>query len=193
MSNHSDLYEYLVDKLNDLSAAARMVIVLDPDRRLRLDEKAGIGRRPWRVIGYDGNDLAFRRQWPHQIDVNSSTLVWATGSAWPVASNQINLSSLTDVVRQADDILDLSLVGVLSALMPRETWPPESVNRHADILASRLNRVVEAYTDLRPHLGLRPVLDSHSIRALALSCLQPAIAPKPLSIWVRPLALWIFP
>ncbi len=175
----TSLNEFLSQRLQALPAAARLVVVLDPGGRLGLEAELALGRRKWQVVRYDGNDLAFRKQF--QLD--GRVFVWVTGPAHigtEMSDRRIDLSSLTDIVHKADDIFDLSLTGVLIMLLPGETWPPAPVERHAEIISTRLDVFVKAYLALRPHLGRGTVLDAHSVRAMVLHCLQPDVAPQEL-------------
>ncbi len=179
----ADLHEYLNDRLSALPTAARLVLVLDPDSRLALESEWAVGRRKWQVIRYDGNDLAFRKQ----FQLEGRVLIWVTGPTVTLAKAQkpsqgwqIDLSSLVDVLRKADDILDLSLVGVLTALVTGETWPPAPVEQHAEVISARLDTFIEAHTTLRPYLGRGAALDAHSVRAMVLHCLQPDVDPREL-------------
>jgi len=92
-----------------------------------------------------------------------------------LTTRPLDLSTLTDVVRRADSILDLSLLGVLKTLKPREAWPPEAVARFEPLLAARLGTVMKAHTELRRTLGSDVPLDTHCLRALVLHALHPAI------------------
>jgi len=175
----ADLHEFLNNRLSALPAAARLVLVLDPDGRLALESELAVGRRKWQVVRYDGNDLAFRKE----LVIGDPDLVWVTGPPSGTLDKQaqrIDLSSLVDVLRRADDVFDLSLVGVLTALVPGETWPFASVELHASIISSRLDTFIGAYSALRPYLEPEAVLDTHSIRAMALHCLQPDVDPREL-------------
>ena len=174
----TNLYEYLIERLDRLPAAARLILVLDPGGRLNLsDEVAGTqantSGHAWKVLRYDGNDLAFRRQ----FDPAHATLVWVTGPKVPTDPIQIDLTSLVDITRRADDILDASLLGGLQTLFPNETWPAEPIAEFGDVIESHLGDFAQSYQYLKPHLGTRAALSTASIRALVLACLQPGIQP----------------
>lgn len=182
MASHpfpANLDEFLLERLSDVPTAARLVIVLDPGGRLELQSQLTVERRQWQIVRYDGNDLAFRRQ----FRLEGQVIVWVTGThlaknSEPLQGAQMDLSSLTDVFRKADEVLDFSLIGVLTALVPNETWPHAPIERYAEILTTRLDMFLNGYTALRPHLGRGAALDAHSIRAMVLHCLQSSIAPQ---------------
>jgi len=173
------LYDHFEQQIARLPPQARLALVLDPPGLLGLGETVDVAGRRWTIFRYDGNDLAFRKVFGRH-GPDGPHLVWVT---WPPTSQPSNypttkpldLSYLTDVVRHADNILDLSLLGVLKALKPRETWPPEPVTRFEPLLAAHLGTVLAAHTDLRRTLGPGAPLDTHCLRALVLHALHPAI------------------
>ncbi len=172
----TNLLEYLIERLDHLPAAARLILVLDPGGKLSLsDEVASIHASPsghtWKVLRYDGNDLSFRRQ----FDPAFATLVWVTGSKVQLDPILINLNSLADIARRADEILDISLLGTLQTLIPNETWPAGPVMAYEDAIGTHLGDFIRAYKDLKPHLDSGAALSTHSIQALILACLQPSI------------------
>jgi hypothetical protein len=175
----SNLYEYLLARLEELPAAARLVIVLDPGGKCNLPDEltgaqANASGKTWKVLRYDGNDLAFRRN----FTPSQATLVWATGSR--VSSSKsipINLTSLVDIARRADDILDISVLGILQSLFHNVTWPEEPIAEFEDIIGNHLESFSHAYKNLKPYLEEKAAMGSHAIRALVLACLQPNIQP----------------
>jgi len=176
MGDLTTLYDYFEQQLARLPLQARLTLVLDPPDLLRLGEAVELEDRSWTVFRYDGNDLAFRKAYAgHGPD--TAHLVWVTRppGRFSGLSPNLDLSFLVDVIRRADAILDLSLLGVLKALKPRETWPPEAVARFEPFLAAHLGAVVAAHADLRRNLGHGVPLDTHCLRALVLHALHPAI------------------
>ena len=174
----TNLNEYLIESLERLPAVARLILVLDPGGKLSLsDEVASLqtsaSGHSWKVLRYDGNDLAFRRE----FDPTYATLVWVTGPKILPDPIHIDLTSLVDIVRRADDILDVSLLGCLKSVLPNETWPTEPIEDFADIIGSHLGGFIQSYQNLKPHLDAGAALGTHSIQALVLACLQPAIQP----------------
>jgi hypothetical protein len=167
----ANLNQYLLERLDCLPDAARLVIVLDPGGPLQLSDELVDSRHTWQVLRYEGNDLAFRRQ----FDPLHATLVWVTGPRSLSVPTQIDLTSLVDVLRRADEILDVSLMGCLQMLLPNETWPAEPVAEYAECIAAHLEGFIQSYQNLKPHLDAGAALSSHSIRALVLACLQPGI------------------
>ncbi len=165
--------DYVAATIAGLPPAARLVVVFDPYADLALGETFEIGEtgQTWRVMRYDGNDLAFRQAYrPGERD-----LLWVTcPPGWARESPpRIELCSLTDVWRRADRFIDASLPGVLRQLTRQETWPAESVSTHAAILGWNLATVVSGVKALRRYLERGAALDAHTVRALALHCLQP--------------------
>ncbi|MBL7062640.1 MAG: hypothetical protein ISS49_00345 [Anaerolineae bacterium] len=178
------LYDYFDQCISHLPPQARLALVLDPPGLLGLGEAVEVEGRRWIVFRYDGNDLVFRKIYGRH-GPDSPCLVWITRppgrlpSTWLRAGSAtrpaLDLSYLTDVVRRTDSILDLSLLGVLKTLKPREAWPPEAVARFEPLLAAHLGMVMEAHAGLRRTLGSAVPLDTHCLRALVLHALHPAI------------------
>jgi hypothetical protein len=167
-------YEYLIERLDQLPAAARLILVLDPGGKLKLSDEVtstsgNDSGRSWRVQRYEGNDLVFRCQY----DSHFPTLVWITGPRVQTGTVQIDLTSLVDIVRRADDILDASLLGILQSLFPHETWPIEPITFFEDEISEHLGSFVQAYQSIKPHLDHGAALSNHSIQALVLACSQP--------------------
>ncbi len=169
------ILEYVSQEIDKLPAAARLVVVFDPYSSLDLEarfisERAG---RIWRVLRYDGNDLAFRRLWSAGPSTND--LIWVT--CLPNANSpRIDLHSMMDVWRRAETFIDASLLGVLRNLAPTETWPAEPVWELAHILGQDLPTVINGLKVLRRVIGKRAALDEHAVRAIALHCIQPDIS-----------------
>ncbi|TEU16816.1 MAG: PglZ domain-containing protein [Anaerolineales bacterium] len=162
--------DFVIQQLTALPDAARLAVVFDPYGDLDLGETLETEDRIWRVTRYDGHDLAFRQAYrPGERD-----LLWVTCSPGWVrgAQPRIELRSLMDVWRRADKFVDASLPGVLQQLVPNETWPADSVWKHAEILGQNLSAVVSGVKTLRRYLEHGAALDAHAIRALALHCLQ---------------------
>jgi len=172
----STLRDYFEQQLARLPPQARLALVLDPPGLLDPGEAVDVEGRRWVVFHYDGNDLAFRKAYGHH-GPDAPHLVWITRPPGRLSATSpaLDLSFLTDVVRRADAILDLSLLGVLKALKPRETWPSEAVARFEPLLAAHLGAVLAAHADLRRALGPGVPLDTHCLRALVLHALHPAI------------------
>jgi len=177
MSNDSfpqNLSEHLERKLAALHANARLVFVLDPPGRLNLPPELAIGGHTWLNRRYDGNDLELRAELPRGNRVR--LLVWVTAPRGANASAaRIRLSSLVDLLANADDIFDMSLAGVLAELVPSENWPLDALARHEDVFAANLTRLIAGHAELRRHLPHGAVLDAHAVRALALHVQQPDV------------------
>lgn len=169
----------LYRKLADLHANARLVFVLDPAGRLDLAPEVTAGGSAWPVHRYEGNDLSLRASlaqagWTASRP-GKRALVWATAPRGSDADSRtrVRLSSLTDLLALADEILDLSLCGVLAEQIPNESWPPEALARHETAFAANLPLVVSGHAELRRHLPRGAVLDIHAVRALALHVSKP--------------------
>jgi hypothetical protein len=205
------LYDYFERCVSRLPSQARLALVLDPPGLLRLGQAVEVAGRRWTVFRYDGNDLAFRQAYGHH-GPDDPHLIWITRPPdqrpldYPTTrpldhptKRPLDLSTLTDVVRRADGILDLSLLGALKALRPRETWPPQAVARFEPLLAAHLGAVLAAHTDLRRTLGPDVPLDTHCLRALVLHALHPAVPvgdltfrePDPRQVLIRYLRLLV--
>ncbi|MFQ5614315.1 MAG: PglZ domain-containing protein [Anaerolineae bacterium] len=174
--------DFVRAKLAELPLAARLVVVFDPYADLDLGERFEVEAsdlespmRTWRVLRYDGNDLAFR-QGPGRHPSHSD-LIWVTAPPGEKRGEgtQIKLRSLMDVWCRAEAFIDASLPGVLRQLEPKETWPEGPVWEQAGILGQNLKTVISGWKKLRRWLGRPPSLaiDAHIIRALTLHCLQP--------------------
>jgi hypothetical protein len=173
-----NLYEYLMEKLELLPAAARLIMILDPGGKLSLTDEvtstqANASGHLWKVLRYDGNDLAFRRQ----FNLEQPTMVWVTGPKVPIEPINIDLTSLVDIVRRADDILDVSLLGILQTLLPNTTWPSEPIAEFADLIGPHLGDFIQSYKYLKPHLDPGAALSTHLIQALVLASLHPGTQP----------------
>lgn len=176
-----NLDEHLYRKLAGMHANARLVFVLDPASRLGLGPEILAGGQAWPVYRYDGNDLGLRASllqagWTASRP-GKRILIWATAPRGFAADSpaRVRLSSLTDLLIFADEILDLSLNGVLSELIPNEIWPPEALVRHEAAFAANLPLVVAGHAELRRHLPRGAVLDIHAVAALALHICKPAL------------------
>jgi len=163
--------DFVIQQLTTLPDVARLAVVFDPYGDLGLGETLETEDRIWRVTRYDGNDLAFRQAYQR----GERDLLWVTcPPGWARETPpRIELCSLMDVWRCADKFIDASLPGVLQQLVPKETWPPDSVWNHAEILRQNLSVVVLGVRTLRRYLERGAALDAHAVRALALHCLQP--------------------
>ncbi|MGA9350070.1 MAG: PglZ domain-containing protein [Anaerolineae bacterium] len=166
-----NLSDFLYRRLAALHPNARLVFVFDPPGRLSLGDSLTVEGRTWAVHHYEGNDLAFRAR----FTLGDRALIWATcpTDLRPGLESRLELSSVVDLLAQADTLFDLSLVGVLQDLVPSETWPPEAVDRHDEVLSANLPAVVQGQAQLRLHLPRGAALDAHAIRALALHARQP--------------------
>src|SRR5512143_2801893 len=109
------VHDFLMERLRRLPSAARLVVVFDPGTRLSLETPLTLDGVAWNIVVYDGNDLAFRRAY----NLSGYTLVLVTNA--PLRpGGQLDVSSLADVWRSADDLIDASLAGILQALVPAE-------------------------------------------------------------------------
>lgn len=174
-----NLGDHLYRKLAGVHANARLILVLDPVNQLGLAPEITAGGQAWPVYRYDGNDLNLRASLAHAGWTASRpgkrALIWATAPRGSDAdsSTRVRLSSLTDLLTLADEILDLSLCGVLAELIPNESWPPEALARYEAVFAANLPLVVSGHAELCSHLPRGAVLDIHAVRALALHIEKP--------------------
>jgi hypothetical protein len=171
-----NLMDYLHGWLVALHANARLVFVFDPATRLGLGSTLAAGGRTWQVVRYDGNDLALWAAWRQTESRGSRRLIWGTNrDGMPNPTQPLALSSLSDLFAKADNWVDMSMVGILDALIPNEVWPAAIVEEHGELLSANLPALVTGYKKLRLLIGPRTALDAASIRILALHCSQPAI------------------
>ncbi|MFW6116592.1 MAG: PglZ domain-containing protein, partial [bacterium] len=112
-------------------------------------------------------------------DPNLRHIVWITPSPFRRTQPDIlDLSFLADVLRRADRILDLSLTGLLRALLPGEVFPDRGLQAYGSILSDNLEALLAGHHELRLRIDPSRPLDIHHVRALALHCLRPDI-PMP--------------
>jgi hypothetical protein len=166
---------YLIERIAALDPHARLVCVLDPQRQLDLGASLQTNNKLWQVICYTGNDLKFRSD--YSVIDGQPLLIWLTQQdSWhPEQPETLKLSSLADVLTQADAILDLSLRGVLGMLIPGETWPHAALNTQTPILSRHLPEVVNGYKSIRRYLPPAAALDASVVRAIVLHCIHPSI------------------
>lgn len=174
-----DLSQHLLRQLAARHVSTRLVFVFDPPGRLALPNTLTVAGRTWRVVHYDGNDLALRARLFHLAGQADAVLIWATARPDPVGlpATALRLTSLADLLARADHWFDLSLAGVLRAWTPGETWPVDAVEQFALTLAADLPAVVGGYRHLRSHLEPGVALDVHAVRLLALHVMQPKVSP----------------
>jgi hypothetical protein len=169
------LLDYVHQKIASLPDVARLAVVFDPRAALGWTDSLGLEDeqgRIWFIQEYSGNDLAFRRS-----QRSTRTIVWVTsttGSADDPSPN-ITLNSMMDIWGRADILLDASIVGVIRALVPNETWPVVPLWDYSNILSQNLPAVQKGVKELRRYLPRSAALDTSSVRALALHCLRPDI------------------
>lgn len=177
----ANLIEFLQTRMRDSADAARLLIVIDPGGRLALTETLTQNQRTWQVVRYDENDLAFRKQ----FNSDARTLVWVTGRFGATEQTTIEVSSIVDVFRQADEIIDCSLTGALGKLVPNETFPLAPTLEHADLIGNHLGAVAQAIPEIRLHLAPRAALDANTVRALVLHALAPRVDIRSFLFQVR--------
>ncbi len=171
-----NLSEYLHKRLTVLHTNATLVFVFDTSTRLAFGDSISTGGRKWHVTHYDGNDLAFRSTWL-QLDTRATTrLVWVTPRPTPEPPDRpIDVSSLSDLIAKADDLIDMSMSGVINGLIPNQVWPAKVLEEYANLIGANLPAFVDGHTRLRTILGPRAALDAAAIRMLALHCSQPSV------------------
>lgn len=167
--------DYFESHLANAHASDRLWVVLDPERRLNLPEAVYVAGRTWRVYRYAENDLDFRARYGRgPNDPNLPHIIWVTPSPFrrePAVT--FDLSFLPDVLRRAAPVLDVSLGGMLHALIRAEVFPDSALRAYGDILGDHLDLVVSAHRELRRTISNREPLSLPYLRALALHCLQP--------------------
>lgn len=172
----NDIDEYFQNRLAELHVATRLLVILDPAPLLHLDDKVIDSRgKEWAVFNYCENDLVFRAKYSKKADMpNLAHIVWVTP---PPFGNKdtVNLSFIGDVLRKAEKIIDFSLQGVLSQLIPKEKWLQDTLAEHMAIISSNLACFVKSYSELRLHIAREKLLSIHHIRILALRCLKPGL------------------
>jgi hypothetical protein len=170
------IQDYIHQQIAGLPDIADLVVVFDPLAALGLaetwQEESG---RAWRVLRYDGNDLAFRKQQTAHPDGRQLVWVMAPAGAASDRTPRIEINSLMDVWRQADLLVDASLPGIMRKLAPTETWPEAPLWENAAVLSQNLPQALDSLHTIKRYLPRNAALDSSSIRALALSCQQPQI------------------
>lgn len=177
MAQVQDPAAYFEQWIASARSGDRLLVVLDPERYLDLDDELHVGRRTWRVYHYAENDLAFRAAYASRPDdPNFRHIVWVTSSPFRRARpEKLDLSFIPDVLRRADRILDLSLAGLLRALLPGEVFPEAGLRAYGEILSHSLETLLAGHRELRLRIGPKRPLDIHHVRALALHCLLPHV------------------
>lgn len=170
--------DYFETEFNRLHPTDRLVVVLDPEQHLTLPDILHAGGRTWKVYAYAENDLDFRARYGRgPQDPNTPHIIWITPSPFKLTKfGALNLSFLPDVLRRADHILDISLTGLLHALLPHEVFPSEGLAAYGAILGEHLDTLRIAHRDLRDQLQENEPLSLHHLRAIAIHCLQPDLA-----------------
>lgn len=163
--------DFFLDKLTKLPSGARLVVALDPERYLDLgDELTDPGGTAWRVFHYQNDDLAFRAKYA-KIGSTEPHIVWITRREYDTPG-KIELSYIADVLARAEDIVDLSLAGILKRMQPRETWRAGTLAPFAPIISSNLPRFIEAYRDLRQLIGRDTPLSAQHLRVMSVAASQ---------------------
>lgn len=165
--------QYLEQRLGELDKASGLALALDPERRLKLavnSEFIDASGKRWRMVRYRNDDLTLRRN----LMSDSPQLIWAQPPITP-ADAMIDLSYLPDLVTRLanEQVIDLSLHGVLQTLVPEETFPKPSVDKYAAYFADRLPDLIGELKELRAHSRFKPPLSREHIQALALCCSHP--------------------
>ena len=173
-----DTQEYLLSQLAKAHEGERLIVVLDPERRLKLNDDLRSSKRRWRVYQYAENDLDFRASYGDgPDDPNQPHILWVTPSPFRRGqADRLDLSYLADILRRADRIYDVSLAGILRVLVPGEIFPEGGLKTYGEVLSSHLDTLVAGHGELRRQIGTRPPLDLHHVRALAIHCIQPDLA-----------------
>lgn len=169
---------YFENWVGQVRSSDRLLVVFDPEVYLDLGDELHLASQVWRVYRYAENDLSFRAAYSSRpADPNFRHIVWVTPSPLRRARRStLDLSFMADVLRRADQILDLSLAGLLRGLVPGEVFPEQGLQAYGHILSTNLETLLVGYHDVRQEIGRRQPLDIHHVRALALHCLQPEIS-----------------
>jgi hypothetical protein len=135
--------------LGSRAEAARVAIVLDPDRLLcdagllgwsTVTDTAG---REWQVVAYRGDELSFRLRFRKSADHPLRVLVITRGEG---SQTPIDVSTLADILacNEAGPALDLSLPAYFRRLCPKINFPPLELRRHKDALLAQASAVPPA-------------------------------------------------
>ncbi len=171
--------DFFYDKLSKLTPGATRIVVLDRERYLELSaELTDANGTTWRVLPYQNNDLVFRAQYV-QLENSVPRIVWVLPSDFEPDA-KIELSYIADVLDRAEDIVDLSLAGILKRLAPREAWIAETLAPFATLISRNLPAFLTAYEDLRQLIGGHVPLNVQHFRMMALVSTQPELALKEL-------------
>jgi len=172
--------EYFNEKLSGLDSATRLVVAFDPEERLDvsgpLTDDTG---RCWQGIVYRGNDLELRVALQKK-EMQGKPLVLVVPPPRVRRSDYIDVSTIADLIAQADVWLDLSTMGVLKSFWPKETFPPDVIERYQDRIAADLSRFRHAFEDYRQELGDNSPLTAAHVKAVLLKMEHPGLTRRDL-------------
>lgn len=177
MNSTSSPMQYLESRISELPESANVILLLDPQKMLMLDKKHIFADgRIWTVLNYNGNDLAFRREY---ATTQPPLIVWITPEE---GADSIDLTFIPDVINRADSIIDVSIFALLKELAPSEAWPTV-ITEYSDIIYKNFETFITKYKELRKEIDKKAPLTKDHILALVLSCQNPEISVSDLISW----------
>jgi hypothetical protein len=170
----ADLTEHLQRLLADEPGGTRVVLVWDPVGRvlaadLLLDSRGQV----WSVYIFDGDDAGFLRLWAARDRSRPALVLLRLRRA--LRPRPLDLSYQDSLLREAEDLIDLSLPAVLQRCTGVR-WNEDAV--HA--VESLLIRDLRTTLDTLSALSTRGTLGIQDLRAVALATLVPGLRPDAL-------------
>lgn len=159
---------------------ARVAVAVDSDRliadtgvlgRPSLVDEAG---RPWQVVAFRGDDLAFRLAFRKAM-AHKRTVIVLTSSA--VGNGRIDVSYLADLLarNEAGEPLDMSVPAFFRRICPKINFPAAELRRYKDELLTRLENVPKATAKIVERWGRPDDWGRGQVAALVLLSHHPSL------------------
>jgi hypothetical protein len=166
--------KWLSDRAND----ARVAVAIDGDRLLAdagvLGKEIATDRlgRPWRLVVFRGDDLAFRLAYRKARTEKHVLIVLARSTA---AQSKIDMSYVTDILsaNEGGVPLDLSVPAVFRRICPKINFPVSEIRRFKEALLERLEAVPNAADKIVERWGRPDDWGRGQVAALVLLAQHP--------------------
>jgi hypothetical protein len=166
--------KWLSDRAND----ARVAVAIDGDRLLAdagvLGKEIATDRlgRPWRLVVFRGDDLAFRLAYRKARIEKHVLIVLARSTA---AQSKIDMSYVTDILaaNEGGPPLDLSVPSVFRRICPKINFPVTEIRRFKEALLERLEAVPKAADKIVERWGRPDDWGRGQVAALVLLAQHP--------------------
>src|ERR1017187_8744158 len=166
--------KWLSERAND----ARVAVAIDGDRLLAdagvLGKEIATDRlgRPWRLVVFRGDDLAFRLAYRKARTEKHVLVVLARSTA---AQSKIDMSYVTDILaaNEGGVPLDLSVPAVFRRICPKINFPVTEIRRFKEALLERLEAVPKAADKIVERWGRPDDWGRGQVAALVLLAQHP--------------------